>query len=138
MQTTYQTAAVHNNGRLLRSALRGNGVFSTLSGFLFLLMPTAVATFLGWPTYGWLLMLVGAVLLLYAGLLFWEARKPELNRGFAKTAVFMDLAWVIGSALILLLGTPALTIGGMWAVGLVADAVLVFAILQAIGLRRLA
>ena len=47
----------------------------------------------------------------------------------------LNIAWVVASLAVIAAGW--LSAAGNWAVGLVADVVLIFAILQAVGLRRM-
>ena len=126
-----------DRSNLLRQALRGNGLFSALSGLIFLFGARPLATFMGlpWPAA---LMGVGLVTILYAALLLWMTAQPAINRSFARATVVLDASWVIASVAILLAGWPPLTVAGKWTVALLAEVVAVFAILQAAGLRRLA
>ena len=55
------------------------------------------------------------------------------QRGEAAIAVALNIAWVVASLAVIAAGW--LSAAGNWAVGLVADVVLIFAILQAVGLR---
>ncbi len=52
--------------------------------------------------------------------------------------IVLDVAWVAGSALILLFDLVPLTTAGRWTIALLAEVVALFAILQTIGLRRAA
>ena len=132
------TQIVHTvtESKLLRNALRGNGIFSAISGATLLVAAKPLATFmsLAWPLA---LTITGAILLPYAALLLWVAAQAEIDRGFAKTAVLLDALWVIGSVILLLTNWLNLSVAGNWTVALLAEAVLTFAILQAVGLRRL-
>lgn len=49
----------------------------------------------------------------------------------------MDVAWVMGSTIILFTNWASLTNAGWWAVTVVADIVTIFAVVQYVGLRRL-
>lgn len=120
---------------LLRRAMRGNGVFSAVSGITCLLAAQPIAQFMG---LGMPLVLqeLGAVLLIYAGILFWVTTQERFDSRFGITAVILDILWVIGSIAILLSGWPALTVAGKWTVALLAEVVAVFAIVQAYGLRK--
>lgn len=125
-----------DNSHFLRQALRGNALFSGLSGLVSLLAASSLANFTGIaqtavsPT-------LGLILIPYGLLLFWAARQPVLDVRLAKTAVFLDMLWVIGSLILLLGNWLPLTLAGKWTIGLLAEAVATFAILQTIGLRRL-
>jgi len=136
MKTQSLDKTTNDQTSLLRQALRGNGLFSALSGLVFLFGARPLAAFMGlpWPAA---LMGVGLVTILYAGLLFWMTAQPSINRSFARATVVLDGIWVIASIAILLSGWPPLTIAGKWAIALLAEVVAVFAILQAAGLRRM-
>ena len=121
--------------RLLRQAIRGNGIFSAISGFSLVLAAKPLAAFMGldWPLA---LTITGLILLPYAVLLLWATSQPNIDRNLAKTAVFMDALWVMGSVILLLTNWLELSVAGNWTVALLAEVVLTFAILQAVGLRR--
>src|SRR5690606_27867573 len=111
------------------------GLFSALSGFVFLFGARPLAAFMGlpWPAA---LMGVGLVTVLYAGLLLWMTAQPSINRSFARATVALDASWVLASVAILLAGWPPLSVAGNWTIILLAEIVATFAILQAVGLRR--
>ena len=60
-----------------------------------------------------------------------------MNLRQANAILLMDIAWVVGSALLLFTGWVSFTTAGWWAVLLVADVVALFAILEFVGIRRL-
>ena len=120
--------------KLLRNALKGNGVFSTLSGIAFIAAAGPIADRIG-LAYPWVLMVIGASLLIFAVGLFRNATATDLNLLEARIAVALDFAWVLGSVVVVALGILSTT--GNWGVAIVADIVLVFAIAQAIGVRRI-
>jgi hypothetical protein len=130
-----QIAQSVQESKLLRQALRGNGIFSAVSGLVLIVAARPLATFTGlaWPLA---LTITGLVLLPYAAVLFWATSQPEIDSRLAKTAVFLDGLWVMGSVLLLLTDWLNLSVAGNWTVALLAEAVLTFAILQAVGLRR--
>ena len=121
--------------KLLRQALRGNGVFSAVSGLTLIIAARPIAAFMGlaWPLA---LTITGLVLLPYAAVLFWATSQAEIDPRLAKAAVVLDGLWVIGTILLLLTDWLNLSVAGNWTVALLAEAVLTFAILQALGLRR--
>ncbi len=118
---------------LLRASLRGNAAFSTLSGLAFVAAGEAIGRALGLALPG-LLVLVGANLLAFAAALLWVASRPLPPRGLVLTIVALDLGWVLLTA-VLILADAFHRAGALAALG-VANVVLVFAILQALGLRR--
>ncbi len=121
--------------RFLRGALLADGVVSGLSGVVLLALPGTIAAFIGWSSPGILAML-GVALLIYSAALLRNARRETPERAEAAVAVALNIAWVVGSLGVITAG--GLTTAGNWAVALVADVVLVFAILQVVGLRRMA
>ncbi len=140
-----QTQIFPNNALSLRYALRGNGIFSSISGALFTLASAGVADFLGiadTSIFGMFsgttfILIIGISLLVFAGGLFFNAASKSIDRTLAQTAVLMDIGWVVASAIILLTGVLPLTTTGSWAILIVADIVLIFAGLQYYGLRRM-
>lgn len=122
--------------KLLRNALRGNAIFCALSGLVVLLAAQALAPFTGIDNPA-VFVVLGIILLPYAAFLFWVSAQETINRTFGRTAVILDVAWVIGSIIILAGNFLPLTVAGKWTIALLADAVAIFAIVQAIGLRRL-
>ncbi len=121
---------------LLRRALLGNAVFSVLTG-CFLLFDAALvdaALGLGNPL---VLQVMGALIVLFAAEVAWIALRQPLNRKHAQIILVLDVAWVVASAIILLMGLLSPTVAGQWGFVIVADIVACFAILEWIGLRRM-
>jgi hypothetical protein len=117
-------------------ALRGNAAFSTLSAVVFLVAADAIAGFLKiLPAQQ--VMVVGVQLALFAVWLWWLSRRPVVPRWQVWLIIALDVLWVGGSFQIVLASPPTLTVGGKWAIGMVADVVALFAVLQFLGLRRL-
>ncbi|MEP4077835.1 hypothetical protein [Haloferula sp.] len=111
-----------------------NAIFSCVSAVAFLVFHRAIASFIGLEQ-PLVLLVVGTSLLIFAGGLFRNATREKPNPREALIAVSLDFAWVLGSVFVLLLNV--LSREGNWAVGMIADVVLVFAILQWVGLRRM-
>ena len=126
-----------SNSSLLRNALYGNSIFSFVSGMLFLLFSKAITGFLGLSA-SWFIFVLGAGLILYGIEIYLAARTNPVNRGIARFAVFADLVWVLGSAVLIFADLVPFTDAGKWAIAIIADIVLVFAVLQYVGLRRIA
>lgn len=133
-QTT--TIAHGNNANLLRRALQGNAAFSGISGLILFLFSSYIAPFLGLKS-ATVLIALGLVLVMYAPILVFFSLKEPINRSFAITAVVLDVLWVFGSLIIIFSSWVPLSIAGKWVIGILADIVLIFAILQSIGIRRL-
>jgi hypothetical protein len=119
---------------LLKKALTGNAVFSVVSGVAILFANRWLVKFLGLPD-NVSLALLGISLVVYAMLLWLNARKEKIKIAGAWVAIVMDVVWVIGSyALIVVV---PFSVGGKWVVALVAELVLAFAVLQCMGVRRI-
>lgn len=129
------TASTTTN--LLRRALQGNAAFSTVSGLAFIFAAKPLAAFLG-PVPPAALVGTGLGLLAFAAGLLRNSLRTDISRVEAWLAVAGDLLWVVGSGTaVMSANVLGLTRGGTWAVVLVADVVLLFAVLQYLGLRKL-
>jgi hypothetical protein len=119
---------------LLKNALTGNAVFSVLSGLAILIAKRWLVRFMGLPDKVSLTVL-GVSLIAYAVILWFAAHRPRIKLSDAWIAVIMDTVWVAGSyALIFAVPFSA---GGKWVVALVAELVMVFAIVQWLGIRKI-
>ena len=118
----------------LRRALMGNALFSILSGLTILFAQGWVLRILGLSSKVSLLIL-GVALLGFAATLVINARKQQVKLSDAWIAVWMDVAWVIGSYVLIFI-VPFST-EGKWVVGVVAELVFLFAVLQFVGIRRI-
>ena len=122
-----------DNQKLLRRALQGNAMFSGISSVLILTMNRTLVEFLGLPS-SFSLAPLGIGLLGYAAWLLWNARRERIKIVDAWIAVALDMVWVVGSYALLF--AVRFSIGGKWVVGLVAELVFLFALMQWFGLRR--
>lgn len=121
---------------LLHQALLANGIFSSISGLVFMVSSAPIAAFLG-VDFNAVLIALGLALVLFGLGVLWLSSRPEIPRSLAILVTVLDLAWVLGSIILLVSGIIPLTPEGKWAIAIIADIVAVFAILQIIGLRRL-
>ncbi len=119
---------------LLKKALTGNAVFSVVSGLAILFANRWLVKFLGLLDKVSLAIL-GVSLIVYAAILWLNARRREIRITDAWIAVIMDTVWVIGSY-VLIFAVP-FSVGGKWVVALVAELVLAFAIVQWLGIRKI-
>ena len=71
----------------------------------------------------------------YAAWLLWTARREKIKIVHAWIAVLLDMVWVVGSYTLLF--AVRFSSGGKWAVGLVAEVVFLFGVMQWLGLRRI-
>jgi hypothetical protein len=118
----------------LRKALMGNALFSTLSGLTILFAQGWVLRILG-LSKDVSLPILGLGLLVFAATLVINARRQQVKTSDAWIAVFMDVAWVLGSYVLIFI--VPFSVAGKWVVGLVAELVLGFAVLQFVGIRRI-
>ena len=136
MMTTLQMSSQERSTNFLRRVLQADALASGLSGALLIVAAKPLAAFTG-VSLPLPLILTGVFLLLYAGVLFQQAAQDTLSRRFVTAVIVINIAWVVGSGLILLTDLVPLTTAGKWAVALVADLVAVFAGLQFYGQRRM-
>ncbi len=129
-------ASTPDCSRLLRLALGGNAAFSTLSAVIFLAASQPIASFLGFLP-GKQVVVLGIQLGVFAAWLAWLSTRPAIPRWQVWLIIALDALWVAGSFQLLLAPPAELTVGGKWAIGMVADVVALFAILQSVGLWRL-
>ncbi len=118
---------------LLRSSLRANAAFSATSGAVFAGAAAALARALGLSDPR-LVAATGMALLGFAALLVAVAARPAIHLPTGLAIALLDLAWVVGTLLALLTGL--LEGGASLGALAIADVVLVFALLQLLGVRR--
>ncbi len=118
----------------LPRVLSANAIFCSASGLLIAVAAGPAAAFLGAGTPP-ILRLVGLTLLAYGLALFALTRRGDGLRQLALVAATLDLGWVAGSAALLLGDWFPLTTAGRWAVIVVAEIVLLFALAQIVGRR---
>ena len=128
------TQSIEERQGLLKKALAGNAVFSVVSGVAILLANRWLVKFLGLPE-DVSLTILGVGLIVYAAILWFNARRPKIKITDAWIAVIMDAVWVIGSY-VLIFVVP-FSVGGKWVVALVAELVLAFAVVQWLGIRKI-
>ena len=119
----------------LRWALRGNALFSAISG-----IALAIGAFWLGPRLGvqpsWILAIVGLGLIPFAVDLFFNSSRTVVDIRRAKLAIAGDAAWIVGSIAVLLIDPTGLTTAGTIAVIAVAVLVADFAVAQTLGVRR--
>jgi len=128
------TESARDRQGLLRYALVGNATFSSITGLFIIVAHDWIAHLLGVGGSAGMIGL-GIGLLVFAATLLINARRPELKLTDAWAVVLMDLGWVAGSYILVLVApfTPE----GRWVIAAVADLVLVFAVLQWMGIHRI-
>ena len=132
-----------SSDRLLRRTLWGNAVFSVISGIVlvafagpFAALATDEPLSVGSLELATVFELLGLGVVAFGAIAGWAASRETLPRGWAQAVFAADVAWVAGSALVLLLPAPWSTIG---IAGIVVVALIVadIAVLEYLGLRRL-
>ena len=120
----------------LTKVLRADGVFALLSGFLLLVGRQIIADLieLESPIF---LAVDGLVFMAYGLMLLYFAGRGSNSRRIGQIAIVLNLLFVAGVYAGLLLNLFPVSTTGKWVFALVAEVVLIFAVLEYIGLRRL-
>lgn len=118
----------------LRRSLQLDGIASGLCGVLLVVAASPISALMGLADPS-IARVVGALLMVYAAALLWNGERATVSRAEAVAAVVLNAGWVIGSAVVILAGP--LTLIGNLAVAGVAAAVLLFGVLEVVGLTRL-
>lgn len=121
------------NDAFLRRALRGNAAFSAVSGAIAVFWAAPLAAWMGVEPAG-LVPAIGAALWGFAAALLWLSSRQPLPLALAWAVVAADLGWVLATLPVVL--SDALSPSGDGLAVALADAVLLFAVLQAVGARR--
>ena len=122
--------------RLLRTALRANAICCCLSGVTLLGFSAAIAGWLGLERH-LPLTIVGGLLIAFALSLVIYAGRLNIRLAEVWTAVGSDLAWVIGTAVLLWVAPDLFSPTGKLILIVVALLVGTFALLQFLGVRQL-
>lgn len=93
---------LEGKNKILRSSLKANGIFSGISGLMFLVGHSYLAMAIGLSN-PIILMIIGLSLMVFSWGLFQLASKQEMNKHAVWTIIGSDLAWVIASAVLLLM-----------------------------------
>ena len=120
--------------QLLRTTFKANATFSAISAVVLLVGDGLVAALLGAYDALGPIHFVGLNLAVFAGFLFWLARRDRISPAITGAVIAADLLWVVASWIAI--GSGMTRGQGSWVVGIVADIVLLFAIFQYVGLRR--
>jgi bacteriorhodopsin len=119
----------------LYRVLKFDGLFAVLSGIVLILGASAIASLFDLENQI-AFVVVGVLVLGYGASLLLLTKQGSDNRKIALAAITLNMSWVVLSYLGLLLGWFPVNAAGKWTIALVAEAVLVFAVLEFIGLRR--
>src|SRR4051812_23815765 len=105
---------------LARAVLRFDAATCAASGVVMIAGARPVSRFLGIGS-ATALVVLGALFLLYAALLFVAADREQVERRAVLLPAIANSAWVVLSVVAIAEGTPTFSTGGKWAVALVAD-----------------
>ena len=133
MSTNYSIPRPETN--FLKYAIRGNALFSGISGLTLALLARGVSVLTGiQPPLA--ITITGLILIGYAAWLWRLTNQPAIPPASAWLVIALDVLWVVGSVLAILAGWSPLNQTGKWLVAILADVVGLFAVLQYLGLRR--
>jgi hypothetical protein len=129
---------------LLSRAVRFNSIFCTTFGVIFLVGAGPIANLLGIHSARVLggltgfpfMIALGVILIAYGLGLFALSRQPQIPTWLAVDVIALDVVWVALSAWVIFGNVWPLTLTGAIIVGALADVVLIFAIVQSVGLYR--
>jgi hypothetical protein len=120
---------------LLHTILRFNAAFSGVFGLAFLFFPARFANWLGIPSTV-AITITALLLFVWEFYVFQLVREPFISPAKVWGIIAGDLAWVLGSVVLLLGAFLPLTTAGKWFIAVIADLVLLFAIVQFFALRQ--
>ncbi len=121
---------------LLKKALRANALFSALCAADLLLFSQDAAELMG--SFAPLILIVlGIGLAVFAGSLLIVSESSNINVGLAKVITVMDIGWVVGSILLVVIASSWLSTTGIAIIGLVSVVVSICAYFQAKGIQLL-
>lgn len=120
--------------RILHRALIGNAAFSVVSAVALIALAAPLSAAFEVPV--WLLVVIGAGLVPFAVLVRRTARDPQPS--MVRSIIGADVAWVAAAAVVLAAFGASMAPAAFVALAIVTVAVADFAILQWVGLRRMA
>lgn len=136
-QQTLTAAPAKSQPRtLLQKILLVDSLSSGAAGIAFVVASGPIAAFMG-VANPLALVIIGALFVVFAAAVYYTATREPINRRAAWLVFELNVAYIVGSALILLIDAFGLSTEGRWMVLILADLVTVFAIIEFIGLRRL-
>lgn len=122
----------HTQSKNLKYVLLSNGTFSMVSGIILLLIPHIINDLLGTTNLlpKWVLPIGGANLVVFGGALYVVAMQALISKFWVNTAIALDVSWVIGSIIIIVLFNALLSKTALTIIIFVASVVTLFAFLQ--------
>lgn len=120
----------------LKTTLLINTVSSATAGAVLVVAPTTMAGIIG-DVLAWLCQLVGAGLMLFAAWVYWISRRLPNARTGVSWIFALDMVWVLGVPVVMLIFASHLTLWGHLLLGGSAALVAVFALLEWHWLKRM-
>lgn len=117
------------NTKALKIVLWINGLFSMSTGAILVFDHNVIAVEMG-IGIDMVLFWLGWALLLFSGTVLFQATRKKPSKGQVRSIIFQDLAWVLGSAAILVIPQLAFTMTGIILIILIAGIVGLFAYFQ--------
>lgn len=124
-----------NGQKLLNNTLKVNAVFSLLSGIDLVLFDRSITSILSGKDLGSLAPL-GLMLISFAVFVFIVSMLKNVNKYLIGAIIAMDVAWVLGSILLVSANPAMFTAIGIFLILFIAAIIGLFASLQSIGLRK--
>jgi len=126
---------MNTNIKILKIALRTNAIFSFLCAVLILFFTSQIADLLGKvPIY--MLISLAIALIGFVVMILYVSEKQKLSVKQAKIITIMDFSWVIGSIILVSLGSQWFSITGIIVILVVAAIVGMLALFQYLGIKR--
>jgi hypothetical protein len=132
---TTQLPLQETNSDFLARTLRADGLFCAATGAVCVGGAQSLATLFGLQLPV-IFTILGGGLLVYGLALFMLANQTAQTRLLVQVALGLNIAWVVVSFAGLLAGLFPVSTAGKWTIAVMADLVLIIAIVQAYGLRR--
>jgi hypothetical protein len=117
-------------------AVQADSIFCMLSGAAFTFGAGGISSFIGLDS-STPILLIGLIVLICGVGAFWLTINRPVDRRLVVAALVVNIAWVIGSVLLLAADPFSFTTGGKWLVLILADIVAALAIWEFVGLRRM-
>ena len=123
-----------NGQRVLNNTLKVNALFSMFSGIDFIVFDQSIGRVLTSGKFDSLAP-TGYMLIGFSLFVFIVSMLKNVNKYLVGAIITMDVLWVIASAFTIILSAATFTTTGLFAIGLVAAIIGLFAYFQTKGLR---
>ena len=117
----------------LQKALKGNAIFSSISGITMILLNRQIANLFG-TVNNTVFWIVGLILIYFAITIWYEIKRQR--RLAVLWVIIQDYIWVIGSLVLIIINPFQITQIGNFIIGIIALIVLYMGINQMIALKK--